>query len=110
MGREVEESGKAISQCCRSDPFEGYKEGEKCGGKTLDCSAILRKLSKLMSVLETKSECSQVSKNWTSLPDSTPSIISMEQPVGDAASGKPGDAFRSTLLRLWVNDALQSAS
>lgn len=89
------ESEKAISHCCRSDHFEVYQEGKKCDGKTLDCSAIRRKLSKVMSVLETKSECSHVSKNWTSPPDSTPSIISMEQPVRDVASGKPWDAFRA---------------
>lgn len=81
-----------------------------CGGKTSDCSAVLRNLSKVMSVLETKSKCSQISKNWNSLPDSAPFISSREQPVRHAASGKPGDALRSTQLRLWISDALQSAS
>lgn len=56
------ESEKAISHCCRSDHFEVYQERKKCDGKTLDCSAIRRKLSKVMSVLETKSECSTFPK------------------------------------------------
>lgn len=58
------------------------------GGKALDCNAILRKFSKVMGVLETKSEGSHVSQEWVCLGVPVTFVISWEEPVGDTASGQ----------------------
>lgn len=58
-------------------------------GNALDSSTIRRNVNKMMGILETKSESSRVSQEWTCLSDVPATfIISWEPPMGNLAPGQ----------------------